>query len=145
VFIGHSTNSVDQKGRVSLPARLRKHIAPEANDTLVMTRGTTPCIWVYPLDEWTKILVRLKTLNIFKPDDELFIKMFLLFAQDDTLDSQSRILIPQPLLAHAKIEKEVLIIGALDRIEFWNPSEWDNYLLGAGKSYKEVTEHVMGG
>lgn len=143
MFRGQFTYSVDAKGRVSIPARLRKHVSPEANDTFVMTQGTGKCIDIYPLDQWLVFEKKLEELNPFDPRKAKFIRMILQHAAEDTLDSQSRILIPQKLLEYAKIEKEVIILGALKKIEVWNPKEFENYLKDSPETYEEIAAQVM--
>lgn len=143
MFRGQFTYSVDAKGRVSIPAKLRKHVSPEANDTFVMTQGTGRCIDVYPLDHWLVFEKKLEELNPFDPRKAKFIRMILQHAAEDTLDSQSRILIPQKLLEYAKIEKEVIILGALKKIEIWNPKEFENYLKDTPETYEEIAAQVM--
>ena len=143
MFRGQFKYSVDSKGRVSIPAKLRKHVSPEANDSFVMTQGTATCIDVYPLDQWSRFEDKLLTLNPFKPNDAKFIRMILQHATEDTLDSQSRILIPQALLEYAKIQKDVLILGALKKIEIWNPDLYADYLKKAPETYEQIAAEVM--
>ena len=143
MFRGQFTYSVDAKGRVSIPAKLRKHVSPEANDTFVMTRGTGKCIDVYPLDQWLVFEKKLEELNPFDPQKAKFIRMILQHAAEDTFDSQSRILIPQTLLEYSGIEKEVIILGALKKIEIWSPKEFDEYLKSTKETYEEIAAKVM--
>jgi len=143
MFKGQFTYSIDSKGRISIPAKLRRYVSAEANDTFVMTRGTTTCIDIYPLDQWSLIEEKLNNLNQFKPDDIRFTRTILLFASEDSLDSQSRILIPQNLIEYAKIEKEVLIIGALKKIEVWNPKIFEEYLKQSDETYEQIAAKVM--
>jgi MraZ protein len=143
MFRGQFTHSIDSKGRISIPAKLRKHVSPEANEAFVMTKGTTTCIDIYPLDEWQQIEQKLLKLNPFNPDDAKFIRMFSQYASEDTMDSQARILIPQPLVEYAKIEKEVLVLGALKKIEVWNPKIYDDYINQSPESYEQIAAKVM--
>ncbi|MFO7448001.1 MAG: division/cell wall cluster transcriptional repressor MraZ [Ignavibacteriaceae bacterium] len=143
LFRGQFTYSVDAKGRVSIPARLRKHVSPEANDTFIMTKGTSTCIDVFPLDAWLKIEEKLNQLNPYDPAHAKFLRMTLQFTAEDNLDSQSRILIPQPLLDYAKIEKDVLILGALKKIEIWNPEIYREYIDQSGETYEQIAAKVM--
>jgi|SRR3972149_7514094 len=143
MFRGHYTYSIDNKGRISIPAKLRKHVAPEANDTFIMTKGTSTCIDIYPLDQWQKIEEKLLQLNSFNPEEAKFIRMFSQYATDGTLDTQSRILIPQSLIEYARIEKEVLILGALKKIEVWNPVLYEEYLNKTGETYEQIAAKVM--
>ncbi len=143
MFRGQFKYSVDSKGRISIPAKLRKHVSSDANDSFVMTQGTATCIDVYPLDQWSQFEEKLLGLNPFKPNDAKFIRLILQHATEDTLDSQSRILIPQSLLEYAKIEKEVLILGALKKIEFWNPDVYAEYLKQTPETYEQIAAEVM--
>lgn len=143
MFRGQFTYSIDSKGRIAIPAKLRKHVAADANDTFVMTRGLSNCIDLYPLDEWQRIEEKLLQLNSFQPDDARFIRMFVQFASEDVMDGQSRILIPSTLISYAKIEKEVLILGALKKIEVWNPKIYDEYLSQSSQTYEEIAAKVM--
>lgn len=143
MFRGQFTYSIDSKGRIAIPAKLRKHVAADANDTFVMSRGLSNCIDLYPLDEWQRIEEKLLQLNSFQPDDARFIRMFVQYATEDTMDGQSRILIPSLLIEYAKIEKEVLILGALKKIEVWNPKVYEEYLLQSPQTYEEIAAKVM--
>lgn len=143
MFKGQFTYSIDNKGRISIPAKLRKHISPEANDTFVMTRGLSSCIDLYPMDEWLKIEEKLLQLNSFSESEARFLRMISQYASEDKMDSQARILIPQNLLEYAKIENEVLILGALRKIEVWNPKVFSNYLNSSPESYEEIAAKVM--
>jgi MraZ protein len=143
MFRGQFTYSIDSKGRIAIPAKLRKHISADANDTFVMTRGLSSCIDLYPLDEWQKIEEALLHLNSFQPDDARFIRMFVQFAAEDVMDGQSRIMVPSTLITYAKIEKEVLILGALKKIEVWNPKVYEEYLLQSPQTYEEIASKVM--
>lgn len=134
---------MDSKGRIAIPAKLRRHMTAEANDTFVTTRGLSNCIDCYPLDEWQKIEEKLLSLNSFLPDDARFIRMISQYASDDVMDVQSRIMIPATLISYAKIEKEVLIIGALKKIEIWNPKVYEDYLNQSPQTYEEIAAKVM--
>lgn len=143
MFRGQYTYSVDAKGRVSIPAKLRKHFSPEANDTVVMNKGTSKCIEVYPFDNWQAFENQLLTLNTFNPEAAKFLRQSTQYATEDVLDSQARILIPQVLLDYAGIEKEVLILGVLKRIELWNPDVYKEYINSSDESYEQLAAKVM--
>jgi len=143
MFRGQYNYTVDAKGRVSIPAKLRKHLSAEANETFVITQGTAVCIDLYPLDQWQKFEEKLLKLNPFQPDQAKFIRMILQHASEDSFDSQSRILIPQKLLSYARIEKEVIVLGALKKIELWNPKVYEEYLNNSSESYEDIAAKVM--
>lgn len=145
MFRGQFTYSIDSKGRISIPAKLRKQVSPNANDTFVMTQGTSRCIEIYPLDQWQIFEENLLKLNQFDPKHARFTRMILQHATEDNLDSQSRILVPQQLIEYAQIEKEVLILGVLKKIEVWNPKNYEEYLKGSTEDYEQIAAKVMGG
>ena len=145
MFIGSFKYSIDSKGRISIPAKLRKFVDPKSNDAFVMTRGTTKCIDVYPMNFWEELVQsKLNKLNSFEPKEAMFLRMFLQQAAEDKLDSQSRLLIPKNLIDYAEVSKEVLIIGAIKKIEIWNPQNYDEYLKTSELSYEEIAKQVMG-
>ncbi len=145
MFIGSFKYSIDTKGRVSIPAKLRKFVSPDANDSFVMTRGTVKCIDVYPMDMWKELVEsKLDKLNTFEPKEALFLRMLLTEAGEDKLDSQARLLIPRNLIEYAEIDREVFIIGAIKKIEIWNPANYEAYLKTSELSYEEIAKQVMG-
>ncbi|MAT39790.1 MAG: division/cell wall cluster transcriptional repressor MraZ [Ectothiorhodospiraceae bacterium] len=146
-FKGKYEYSIDTKGRLNLPAKMRKHMMPEANGTFVITRGMENCLYLYPLDTWSKVESELREkLNVYREEDRLFLRTLLMWAHEVTLDKQSRIMIPQELLEFASLDSSIVIIGALDKIELWAPAELEKYLgKFAEQSYEEVAARVMGG
>jgi MraZ protein len=143
LFRGNYIYNLDAKGRLSIPAKLRKQISPEANDTFIITKGTGQCIDLYPLDEWQHLEKKLLELNVFIPEDAKFVRMILQDASEDTMDNQSRITIPQQLKNHAGITKEVLLLGVLKKIELWNPENYNNYINQTEETYEQIAAKVM--
>ncbi len=144
MFVGSFKYSIDAKGRIALPAKLRKYVSPEANDTFILTRDSAKCIDIYPMDIW-KALVdeKLRRLNQFDPKESMFLRLFLQEAAEDTLDSQSRLLIPKSLIEYAEIKNEVFILGSVNKIEVWNPDVYENYAKENAASYEEIAKDVM--
>ena len=145
MLIGSFKYSIDSKGRVSIPAKMRKFVDPKSNDAFVMTRGTNKCIDVYPMNLWEELVQsKLNQLNSFEPKDAMFLRMFLQQAAEDKLDSQSRLLIPKNLIEYAEISKEVLILGNIKKIELWNPQNYEDYLNTSELSFEEIAKQVLG-
>jgi MraZ protein len=142
-FKGSYLHSVDNKGRVNLPAKLRKYISPEANDTFILTRGFDQCIFVYPLDEWYSYEQAIRSLRSSSADSRFVMRHLLQYASEVQLDGQSRIMLPHNLLQFAEIVDEVLVLGVLERIEIWNPVIYDNYIKQQKATYEEVAEKVF--
>ncbi len=143
-FKGRYAYSVDSKGRINIPAKLRKSLSPEANDTFVITRGFEQCLFAYPLDEWNKLEHTIRSLSPSNPQHRFFVRTLLQWATEAQLDGQARIIIPQDLLKFAGIENEVLIVGVLERIEVWNPKTYEEYLRTQPTPYESVAEAVLG-
>ena len=142
-FKGSYEYSVDSKGRINIPARLKKYVSPEANDTFVVTRGYESCLFIYPLDEWNKLEQIIRGLSSANPKHRFFMRTLLEHATESQLDGQSRISIPKVLLQYAGVENEVLIIGVLDRIEVWNPQIYKEYQKAQAESYESVAQSVL--
>lgn len=142
-FKGSYSYSVDNKGRINIPARLRKYVSPEANDTFVITRGYEDCLFVYPLDEWNKLEESIRHLSPTNSRHRFFMRALLERAMEMQLDGQFRISIPKELLQFAHIENEVLIIGVLEHIEIWNPGMYEQYLKTQAESYETVAQTVL--
>ncbi|HKZ21596.1 MAG TPA: division/cell wall cluster transcriptional repressor MraZ [candidate division Zixibacteria bacterium] len=142
-FKGSYKFTLDHKGRVNIPAKLRKATAGSSYDSFVITRGLEECLFVFALDEWEKIEEKLRSLSFTQSHHRLFIRILLSNASDANLDGQGRIAIPQNLLKLANIDKEVLILGALQRIEIWNPEIFEKYLKQADQTYEQVAEKIL--
>jgi MraZ protein len=142
-FKGSFTYSIDNKGRINIPARLRKYVSHDANDTFVITRGFEQCVFVYPLDEWTTLEQTIRQLSTTDPKHRYYMRMLLEKAAESQLDGQFRIVIPKDLLDFARIENEVLIIGVLERIEVWNPKVYEEYQKTQSESYESVAHNVF--
>ncbi|MBI1807205.1 MAG: division/cell wall cluster transcriptional repressor MraZ [Ignavibacteria bacterium] len=142
-FKGSYMYAVDDKGRVNLPAKLRKYVSPEANETFVITRGFEKCLFVYPVDEWNKLEGNLRNLSSYDPEHRRFIRALLELASESQLDGQARLSIPQELREYASIQDEVRIIGTLDKIELWDPKIYDDYKNTQPEPYESIAAKVM--
>ncbi len=142
-FKGQETFSLDAKGRVSIPAKMRKAISPEASDTFVVTRGQDNCVVAYPMDEWKKYEETFKDLNQYNEKNRYFLRMVLMWSEESSMDGLQRITIPKKLHDFAVIDKKVLIVGVGDHIEFWNPERYEEYLNTFSESYEDVSAAVM--
>ena len=142
MFQGHSVCNLDTKSRLMLPTKFRKFMKPEADNKLVLTRGLDECLLMYPLDEWEKVKSGLASYNQFNAEQRFFIRQFLSLVNEVELDSQNRILIPPQLMQFAKLKKEVMVLGLLDKMEIWDPEIKQSYDTSMSKSYEEIAEKV---
>ena len=144
MFLGSYTYSVDVKGRISIPAKYKKCLNEEANETFIMTRGTVQCIDLYPHDYWLKVIKpRIDQLDDFDEEESAFKRLLLELADDYTLDQQSRLLVPKNLLEFAGIEKDVFVLGQNNKIELWNPKIYDAHKNEISKPFAELAKQVM--
>ncbi len=122
-FTGEYSYTIDTKGRVNIPAKFRQSLAPENCNTFVITRGMDPCIWVYPLTAWQLIEDNLKDLSAVSAINRSFIRSTARYASPVQYDKQGRISLSSQLMAYAKLDKDALIIGMINKIEIWNANE----------------------
>lgn len=142
-FIGSYSYTVDAKGRINIPSRMKKNISPNANEMFIVTRGYEECLFLYPYDEWQKVEDSIRNLISADPQHRFIARTLLEWATESTLDKQSRIVIPKELLQFAKIQNEVKIIGVLDRIEVWDPKLYEEYKQKQKQSYEDVAAQVF--
>jgi len=120
-FTGEYSYTVDPKGRVNIPAKFRQALTPENNNSFAITKGMDRCIWVYPLVEWNKVLEKLRN----EPSSQVnraFTREYSRFASTASYDKQGRILLTSELITFAGIDRQVTIIGMINKIEIWNPN-----------------------
>ena len=142
-FKGQAEYSVDSKGRVAIPAKMRSALNPEAKNTFTMTRGFERCVFLYPQDRWTEMEDEFATLSPFNREARAFVRNIVRWAEEVVLDKQGRIGLSKPLMEFAELSERALIIGALDHIEIWDPDVFDGYLNEQTEDYETLAERVM--
>lgn len=145
-FKGQAAYSVDTKGRIAIPAKMRGALNPEAKNTFTVTRGFEKCVFLYPLDHWAEMESEMRGLNAYNRESRNFLRTILMWADEVVLDGQGRITLARPLLEFAGITTggSALIIGALDHIEVWDPETFDTYVNEHVDEYESLAERVMG-
>lgn len=123
MFIGEYNHGLDAKNRMIIPSKLRE----ELGNKFILTKGLDGCLYAYPLNEWKILEEKLKSLPLTNKDARAFVRFFFSGATEVELDKQGRGLIPQNLLEYAKIEKEIVSIGVLTRVEIWSKDKWNEY------------------
>ena len=126
-FTGEFYNIVDQKNRLSIPAKYRKALDLSNDKTFVLTRGFDTCLFLYPLDEWKQVENQLSSLSSIRGKHRNFIRSIVRHANYVQYDSQGRIQIPDVLLEYANIAKNVMVIGVIKKIELWDQSTLEKY------------------
>ncbi len=122
-----------------MPAKFRNDL----KDKFIITRGLEKCLYVYSLEDWDKLVSKLNTLPFTKKDARIFIRSFFSGAAQIEVDRQGRINITSPLIDHAGLTKECVIIGANDRIEIWSKDEWDKFLDVNSEKLEDIAENLF--
>lgn len=123
MFIGEYSHTLDEKGRVSVPAKFRLRLQAG----VVVTRGLDRCLFVYPRSEWEVMAEKLSRLPITRADSRAFARLMLAGAWDAELDSQGRIMVPEYLRQYANLKKHVTVAGLYNRLEIWDEDSWQIY------------------
>jgi MraZ protein len=144
-FYGRYTVLMDEKGRISLPAKLRPLLQQpkESSDGFMLTKGLDGCLALYPQEQWGRIQERLNTLDFTRKDFRYFSRQLYSGAVPISLDRQGRMPIPSDLQKEAGLKREVLVMGINGWIELWNPEKYEQYLTQYGQSYEEVAEQLF--
>lgn len=120
-FMGTSNNSIDEKNRMIIPSKMRA----ELGFSCVLTKGLDKCLYVYDMETWAKQMDKIELLPESDPKVRAFIRHFCANAVECEFDKQGRIVIPQELKNYAAIEKELVTMGAMSKIEIWSKEIWD--------------------
>lgn len=139
MFLGTHTPKLDDKGRFFLPAKYRDQLAAG----LVVTRGQDHCLAVYPratFEEKTRQMIQAPATMRQVRD---FQRMLAASASDEVPDRQGRVSIPTVLRAYAGLETEIVVVGAIDRLEIWNPTAWAEYNAAKEREFAELNEEIF--
>ena len=120
MLMGKYQNSIDLKSRMIVPAKYRDQLGHKC----ILTRGIDKCLYIYPLSEWERFMSKLSQLPTSDSSVRGFIRHFYANAVETEIDKQGRVIIPSELREYANIEKELVTIGILDKIEIWSKEEW---------------------
>ena len=120
MFLGEFVHTIDEGGRLTIPARFRADLA----EGLVVTRGLDRCLAIYPLEEWTELADKVSALPLTDRRARAFRRLVFASASDASLDRQGRLLIPPRLREYADLDSEVVVTGLNTYIEVWHPDAW---------------------
>lgn len=139
MFMGEYHHNVDEKGRMIIPSKFRYDLG----EKFIITRGIDSCLFVYPKNEWTKIISQLNELSFTKKDVRSFQRFFLSGATECEFDKQGRINITSPLAGYADLTKECVVIGVNDRIEIWSKDNFDKFLKDNIENLSDIAENLF--
>lgn len=138
MLIGEFEHSLDVKGRLIMPAKLRDSIG----DSFVVTKGLDGCLFAFSMEEWAHFEEKLKSLPLSNRNSREFTRFFLSGATECEIDKQGRFLIPNNLRETAGLTKEVVIIGVGTRIEIWDKEKWNSYNSDENISVEDIAENM---
>src|SRR4051794_26260257 len=142
MLLGEFEHTIDEKNRLTLPARFRKELA----EGLVVTRGLDHCLYAFPRDGWEEsIRGRLSQLDPLSAETRQMRRFFYSGAAEAEPDKQGRVMIPSALLKHASLDKNVVVAGVDDHLEIWDAATWRAHLTEIEGSAENVAERLATG
>ncbi len=144
-LIGTYECKVDAKGRLMLPAALKKQLSPELQNGFVLKRAVfQSCLELYPMSEWEILMQKINKLNKFKKKNNDFIRRFTAGVKIVEIDSNGRLLIPKDLTVFAEISKNIVLSSAINIIEIWDKDKYEQAIDDATGDFADLAEEVMG-
>ena len=138
MLIGEYTHSIDEKNRLSLPAKFRRELGKK----IVVTPGLDNCLFVFTLKEWEKIQEKLTQSSFLQGDVRSFNRFMFAGATEAEVDSIGRVLIPEFLRDRAGLKNKVVVIGVSSRLEIWNEKTWIDYKKVVEKQADSLAEKL---
>ena len=145
-FMGYYEHTLDVKGRIIVPAKLRDQLDPEVNgEEFVATPAPEGCLFLYPKLEWRRMCESQGQFSKGSPQLRMFQRVWHANADLLTLDKQGRLLIPDRLRKMAQIERDLVIAGCYDRVEVWSSERWAEAQAAARWNYDAQVQEFLGG
>ncbi len=138
MFLGVFQHTIDDKGRLAIPAKFRPTVA----EGLVMTFGLDRCLYVWPRDQWNELAEKLAKLPMMNPDARRVARHFFASAVETDLDKLGRVVIPQLLRDYAGLRGEVVVAGMPNRLELWGQDSWDAERSMVAENSSTFAEHL---
>ena len=143
-FLGEYEVTLDAKGRFLLPAAFKKQVPEEWGNQYVISRGIEQCLTLYPMKNWDPIVAEISQLNDFDPKVRQFQRYFLNGATNVEADGAGRLLIPQTLKAYAGLEKDVVMVARLNKIEIWDKVKYQQFFENfSPDTFSSLANEVM--
>ena len=144
-LIGTYECKADVKGRVMVPAPLKKQLAPAMPEGFVIKRAVfQSCLELYPMEEWNALMEKMGSLNRFNRKNNDFIRRFTAGVKTVELDATGRLLIPKDLASFAGIKKELVLSSAINIVEIWDKEKYEQAIDDAASDFADLAEEVMG-
>ncbi len=138
MFIGQYEHHLEEKGRLSIPKKFRTQLLEGA----VLSQGLDGCLFLYPKATWDQLISKLSQLPLTRSDARSFTRSLSFGATEVEIDRLGRILLPDYLKKFAQIDQVCIVAGAIDRIELWDKSSFDNYAKKINSKAEEIAEKL---
>ena len=139
MFLGTHTPKLDEKGRFFLPAKFRDELA----EGLVITRGQDRCLAIWPIAAFIEQTAALRGAPSSNKQVRDYQRMIASGASDETPDKQGRVTIPPHLRSYAGLDKDCVVVGAIDRVEVWNAAAWEEYSTEKESAYADLNQTLF--
>jgi len=143
-LVGEFEVKLDEKGRFLFPSGLRKQLPTASQRDFMLNKGFEDCLTLFPLSDWEGISDKLSKMNLFKPKNRMFYRLFHQGAKQVCLDNAGRVLIPVALMERVGLVAEVMLIAYNDRIEIWDKSKYFEMIEGNMADFADLADEVMG-
>ena len=138
MFMGEYHQKIDDKGRLTIPSKLRY----ELGESFIVTRGLDNCLFIYPKEVWNQVISKYKELPNTK-DARNFMRFFLSGATEVNFDKQGRINIPMPLIKYSDLLKDCIVIGVNERLEIWSKENWDSFIENNEENLSDIADKLF--
>lgn len=143
MFYGEYSHSLDNKGRVIIPAKFREVVKEHFAEKFYLTRGLDRCLFIFTEESWKSQERKFREMPFTRSEARKFNRLYFSGASESVCDKQGRILIPDYLKQYAEIKEEVVIIGVSDRIEIWAKDKWQEFFKDHQGSFEELAEKLI--
>ena len=143
-LIGTYECKVDAKGRLMLPTTLKKQLGSLEGGFVLKRSVFQPCLELFPMTEWNKMMSKINKLNRFVKKHNDFIRRFTAGVKIIEIDGSGRLLIPKDLVVFAGIDKDVVLNSAINIVEIWDKELYEKSISGEDMDFADLAEEVMG-
>ena len=143
MFYGEYEHTIDKKGRIIVPSRVRDFLKEYDVKKIFVTRGLDKCLFLFTEDEWKAQESKFRSIPFTKSESRKFNRLYFSGAAQVECDAQGRILLPKYLKDFAEIRRDIIFIGVSNRMEVWSKEVWHEYYKTSKGSYEEIAERLM--
>lgn len=144
MFQGRFEHTVDDKGRLAIPATFRKLLVADEDSSSLIITVWDQCLAAFPLIEWEKKVAAISKMNQFDPRVNLLKRVFVGCAQECPIDKAGRILLPPDLRRDAQIDKDCVVLGQIEKFEIWSTQNWQRTFSQISNQISEVFAALAG-